>query len=60
MTRFIFLLLIIFLGCTQQTIKKNVELKSEQVSINPTVFKINPDSLKTYTPGLKGFPKPIV
>ena len=65
MNRINFLILIFLISCTQQpdneiVIGKITDNKPQQVSVSPKIFTINPDSLKTFTPGKKGFPKPIV
>ena len=61
----ILLILIFLISCTPQSDEgladKNIdEVKNQQLSTSPKIFTINPDSLNTFTPGKKGFPKPIV
>jgi hypothetical protein len=65
MRKLIFLLLIFLISCSQQSDKEladknNAKVETQQVWASPKVFTINPDSLKIFTPGKKGFPKPIV
>ena len=65
MIRLNLLILIILLGCTQQSDtdladNNNVDAEPQQVSISPKIFTIKPDSLKTFISGKKGFPKPII